>query len=599
MPYQQPSYLTAFQNAAQAYLSGLQEKEARDREDSLRREQDERLKQNFLRDMMYQQAREGNAASAKYLDKTMGMESTLPDEVPATAGPILSRRGSLSAPTFVNKAVANPPAPDQRALTSAQNKLYNSLQGFTNVSPEMEEANRLLHGELEEAQKAVGAAKTFKDREAAIQNYNQVAQRVQQRMQALRATGKLSSVQNLTNVSPEIEEANRLLLENAGKAVRSAITVEDREAAIRNYSQIERNIQQRMQALKATGRLPAAIPHVLPNQFAPEELQALQARQRQLTEPLPFGQSVGTTRRSVEEISPTPPPAAPTGVLAGPFERYAAEQKAKMDKADRDKQLQLKRASDEKYFEDIDRAILEGRVSPGDATKYFAAKRDYVTGKTQELPTINLREKAQDKQDRTDAVRNRRTNMLLMATSRLDDKIGGINSEISKIEAQWNKLTNESPDRADVFAESYIKRKRELEKDKEKLAKRRADLEKSLDAVMQEEGIPTFGADENNFGEDIKKKGAESLYNQLLSMGVDEQSARDRVIANYDYDPIAGESVSKEERTPGETYQPSAPQTGGQQSNARVAKAKALLDEQGYISDPASIEIFLKNNPNF
>lgn len=511
MPYEQPEYLTGLQNAALAYMQGLQERRAREREDSLRREQDERLKQNFLRDLYSRQAQEGDIGSAQRLDEIFGTKPQIPENF-----------GNLRQQT---------PNVDPASLNQAQLKIMNmvnTIQGTPfdqeNKSPEFTEAQKLLHSDLESAQNAVlNKNQTFAGREKAIAAYNTTAQKVQNRMRELRQSKFLPTQIPHPSQRPE----------------QSSLSVQE-QAALTGH---QRDIEQRNLA------------------------------------GLPTGES--------------------NSAFAGPFERYAAEQRAKTEKADREKQLQLKRASDEKYFEDIDRAILEGRVSPGDATKYFSAKRDYVSGKTQELPSISLREKAQDKQDRTDAVRNRRTNMLLMATSRLDDKIGSVDGELGKLETWWEKQMQESPDRADAITDNYMKRKRELDKQKKDLAKRRTDLEKSLDAVMQDEGIPTFGGDENNAGEDIKKRGAKSLYDQLLSMGVDEQSARDRVIADYDYDPIAGEFVPLDAKTPEQMYKKSAPRAGGRQANDRAAKAKALLDQKGFESDENAINTFLRNNPSF
>lgn len=243
-----------------------------------------------------------------------------------------------------------------------------------------------------------------------------------------------------------------------------------------------------------------------------------------------------------------------SGAFMGPFQRFAQEQAKKSQEALAREQQKEKRAADEKYFEDIDRAILDGRVSPTEATKFFQAKRDYVSGKTQELPVVNLREKPSGESAfaRLETARNRKTNTLLTALSRVDNSIQQTDDNITNEFNRLNQLTQQMQEAGSEVgagaSAGFIKRINDLYKEREKLKKRRGDFVGILDKLMAEEGmtVPEGFAEEekpeSRMGE-IMRKGAFELYQKLLDLDVDPEEARQRVIRDFSYDVLSGEKT--------------------------------------------------------
>lgn len=243
-----------------------------------------------------------------------------------------------------------------------------------------------------------------------------------------------------------------------------------------------------------------------------------------------------------------------SSAFMGPFQRFAQEQARKSQEAlDREQQKE-KRAADEKYFEDIDRAILDGRVSPTEATRFFQAKRDYVSGKTQELPVVSLREKpsGESASARLEMARNRKTNTLLTALSRVDNSIQQTDDNITNEFNRLNQLTQQMQEAGSEVgagaSAGFIKRINDLYKEREKLKKRRGDFVGILDKLMAEEGmaVPEGFAEEEKpetrMGE-IMREGAFELYQKLLDLNVDPEDARRRVIRDFSYDVLSGEKT--------------------------------------------------------
>lgn len=463
----QPEYVTALQNAANAYMQGLQNREAREQRERERANEAAQQRKNFLLNLQAQQAQMGNVGAARALDTEFGQTPQVPEGF-----------GSL----LPKDQVTNP-----QTLNDAQRKLMggiNAMQGLP------------------------------------------------------------------TSESPHYYE---------------------KHAA-----------------------------------FTPDESQALQQGQRA------FAQQnlAGLTGLSQGKSSPA---------FQGVFEQFAQQQQVKQQQALEQKQAETKRAQDEKYFEDVDRAVLDGRVSPANATKYFQAKRDYVSGRTTELPTVDFREKPENADARLQTARDRKTNTMLTAISRTDAAVAQANDDITKEFDRLNQITQQYSESGGTLPQlagaDFTKRINDLYKRRDQLQKQKESYNSVLAKLMAEEGLPIEDKKDTEMpsrADDVNRQEALKVFQRLLALGRDVEYARQESIKWFNFDPMTGEKVPSS-YTPTQSnpagahgvaqqaLQATEPQAGRQPQTvvSREDRTRAFLDQAGYESDDAAIKTFLQNNPNF
>lgn len=90
----QPEYVTALQNAANAYMQGLQNREAREQRERERAQEIEQQRKNFLLNFQSRQAEAGNVGAARQLDTEFG----LTPQIPAGFGALLPKQDQVTNP---------------------------------------------------------------------------------------------------------------------------------------------------------------------------------------------------------------------------------------------------------------------------------------------------------------------------------------------------------------------------------------------------------------------------------------------------------------------------------------------------------------------
>lgn len=408
----QPEYVTALQNAANAYMQGLQNREAREQRERERAQEVEQQRQNFLRNFQARQAEAGNVGAARQLDTEFG----LTPQVPAGFGALLPKQNQVTNPQALNDA--------QRKLMGA----ISSMQGMP--APE----------------------------------------------------------------SPHFYQ---------------------KHAA-----------------------------------FTPDESQALQQGQQAFEQQ----NLAGLTELSQGKSSPA---------FQGAFEQFAQQQQAKQQQALEQRQAEIKRTQDEKYFEDQDRLILDGRASPANANKYFQAKRDYLAGKTTELPTLEIREKPDSSgETRLQTARDRKTNTMLMAISRTDNAIATANDDITKEFDRLNQRTQQAKEvggglDATVGAD-FTKRISDLYKKRDQLEKQKESYNKVLSKLMDEEGLSVESKEEPlpTRADDVNRQEAIKVFQRLLALGRDAEYARQESIKWFNFDPMTGQKTPSSYSLPAKTSSP-------------------------------------------
>lgn len=177
-----PYYITGLENAAQAFMSGLQNREARQRREAELADARAQQKENFLLELSARQAQEGNTQAGKLLDTRLGTAA----EVPTGFGALMPK-DQVTNPTTLNV--------QQAQLLQALNR-QNGQTGFSPEQPQALQKDNAVQRE-QERRNLTGLTQLSQGQSSpAFQGaFERFAQQQQERQAEATATAKRKAVE--------------------------------------------------------------------------------------------------------------------------------------------------------------------------------------------------------------------------------------------------------------------------------------------------------------------------------------------------------------------------------------------------------------------